>query len=86
MKGMEKTLKALANRRRLGILRYLKKHREASVKEIAGVIKLSIKSTSRHLSILANADILEHEQRQLFVFYRIAPNQNQTVKSIIATL
>jgi len=45
----EKVLKALANRRRLAILVFLKKNREGSVSRIAGAINLSFKSTSRHL-------------------------------------
>ena len=49
---MEKILKAAANRRRLKILSYLKNHRKSSVGELAEEIKLSFKSTSRHLAIL----------------------------------
>ncbi len=63
MKELEKPLKALANRRRLAILKYLKQNREASVGEIAGTIKLSFRATSKHLGILAAADILDKEQR-----------------------
>ena len=60
MKNLERLLKALANRRRLEILKVLKKEREGelSVGEIAERIGLSFKATSRHLSILIGADIL----------------------------
>ena len=64
---MEKILKALANRRRLKILQLLKERRRVSVTEIAGHIKLSFKSTSRHLSVLRNADLVEGEQVGLSV-------------------
>ena len=57
-KEFERHLKALANRRRLAILRYLKKHREAPVGEIAHEIKLSFKATSKHLAFLAAVDIV----------------------------
>lgn len=70
-KELEKALKALANKRRLQILRYLKKVKEAPVGDIAEEIRLSFKSTSRHLSVLAAADILERDQRSLQVFYRL---------------
>ncbi len=82
--SLEKSLKALANRRRLAILAYLRKEKEARVTEIASVIKLSFKSTSRHLNLLANTDILEREQRSLDVFYRIAEHLPTPVKSVIS--
>ena len=63
MRELERILKALANRRRLAILKYLKKTHEATVGEIAGEIKLSFKSTSKHLCVLAGADIIERDQR-----------------------
>ena len=86
MNDLEKVLKALANRRRLAILRYLKKNKEASVAEIASGIKLSFKATSKHLNILANADILEKEQRDLQVFYEIAADQPAGVRGIVSLL
>ena len=43
MKELEKMLKALANRRRLAILKYLKENREAYVGNIADVIHLSLR-------------------------------------------
>jgi len=65
----EKTLKALANRRRLKIIEYLGGGKKASVSELAGHLKLSFKSTSKHLLILRNADIVESEQVSLARFY-----------------
>ncbi len=85
-KNLEKQLKALANRRRLAILKHIKSHREASVSEIAGAIKLSFKSTSRHLGVLAALDIIEREQRSLQAFYRISPTNSQIVKNIVSVL
>jgi len=86
MKELEKSLKALANRRRLGILKYLKNKGEAPVGEIADQIKLSFKSISRHLSVLASVDILEKDQRSLQVFYRVADNQKPVVSKILSIL
>lgn len=70
IKQTEKVLKALANKRRLAILRYLKKEKEATVSEIAAAIKLSFKATSKHLQILSSAEIVEKDQRRLNMFYR----------------
>lgn len=77
MRDLERTLKALANRRRLAIVRYLKQEREAPVGEIAGEIELSFKATSKHLRVLAAADIVEHDQRSLQMYYRLAPIHSQ---------
>jgi len=66
---LERYLKAVANRRRLAILKYLKLNREAPVGEIAGAIHLSLKATSKHLGILASADILAREQRSKEMYY-----------------
>ena len=84
MKEYERILKSLANRRRLAILSYLKKEREARVTEIAAAIKLSFKATSRHLNLLAAADILDREQHGLDVFYRISSNLPPPAKSVLA--
>ncbi|MEK7581966.1 MAG: metalloregulator ArsR/SmtB family transcription factor [Patescibacteria group bacterium] len=81
-KEMERVLKALANRRRLAIIKFIKKEKEASVGDVAGEIKLSFKSTSKHLALLAAADILEKEQRSSQMFYRLAGNFPETIKHL----
>jgi DNA-binding transcriptional ArsR family regulator len=88
MRNLERTLKALANRRRLAIVAYLKKEREAPVGEIAGEIELSFKATSKHLRVLAAADIVEHDQRSLQMYYRLTPTNAQTpaARAIISFL
>jgi len=86
MKDLERILKALANKRRLSIVRYLKKKGEATVGEIAGAIKLSFTATSRHLNMLYTADIVEKEQRSLQVFYRISSQPHHLVKYISNSL
>lgn len=85
-KEVEKALKALANGRRLRIILFLKKKREASVGEVAEEIRLSFRATSRHLSVLSAADILEREQRGLQVFYRIAKNPPLPLETILVLL
>lgn len=86
MKELEKILKALANKRRLAILKYLKKNQPATVTNIASEIDLSFKSTSKHLGVLSAADIVEKDQRSLQMFYRIAVNQNPAAARIISLL
>ena len=65
-------MKALANRRRLAIMKYLKVEKEASVGDIAEEIRLSFKATSKHLGVLSAAGITDREQRSLQMFYRLA--------------
>lgn len=86
MKKLEKSLKALANRRRLAILKYLKQNKEAPVAEIAEAINLSFKATSKHLGVLAAIDIVERDQRSLQMFYCLASNQKPAVRYILNLL
>ena len=86
MKDLEKILKAFANRRRLAIVKYLKKNGEAPVSKIAGEIKLSFKATSKHLGILTAADILEREQRSLYMYYKISSNLKPIAKQVVSFL
>ena len=80
MKELERQYKALANRRRLHILQFLKNHHQASVGEIAAEIKLTLKATSKHLSILSAVDALEKEQKGLVVYYRLSKTQRSAIK------
>lgn len=86
MNKLERILKALANKRRLNILKYLKKEKEASVGDISDKINLSFKSTSKHLSILFSADIVEKEQKNLQVFYRLSENLEPSAKYIVSII
>ena len=68
---IEKLLKALANNRRLAILKLIKRKKEVNVGTIATEIKLSFRSTSRHLKLLVLANILDREQIGLEVKYSL---------------
>jgi DNA-binding transcriptional ArsR family regulator len=85
---LERILKALANRRRLGVIKFIheSKSKEAHVGEIAEHIGLSFKSTSRHLSILTAAEILIHEQKGLYVYYQLNPVQPQAAQRVLPLL
>jgi len=86
IKHLERILKALANRRRLAILQFLKKEKEANVSDIAEAINLSFRATSKHLGILAAADLVEREQRGLQMWYKIMPKIYTIARSIIFIL
>jgi ArsR family transcriptional regulator len=82
-KELEKILKALANRRRLAIVRALKDAREAHVGDVAWEIHLSFAATSRHLVIMERAGILEKTQRDKKVFYRLAQPAKFCIANVI---
>lgn len=86
MKELERILRALANKRRLAIVQYLKKNREAPVTELAGAINLSFRSTSRHLSILFGAGVLEKRQQSTEVYYFLAPRRHPTLEHVLGLL
>ena len=81
---LERQLKVLANRRRLAILRTLRNRKEANVTYVAGSIKLSFTSTSKHLTMLERAGFVEKEQRSLNMYYRIAADAPKILSSIFA--
>jgi|SRR3989344_3281550 len=86
MKQFEKILKALANKRRLAIVQFLKSNPSRSVGEIAQKIKLSFKATSKHLHILSAADILDPEKRSLQIYYSLSAQCPALAKQIISKL
>lgn len=71
LRDATRTLKALANDRRLWIVRELAREKELTVGDIAKRIKLSYKSTSKHLQKLSEAELLHREQRSLEVYCSI---------------
>jgi DNA-binding transcriptional ArsR family regulator len=85
-KELEKILKALANKRRILILKFIKKSGRAPVGEISGAIKLSFKATSKHLMILSNADILEKEQISLAMYYFLPKDNHQIVSKLLSII
>jgi DNA-binding transcriptional ArsR family regulator len=80
---LERQLKTLANRRRLAILNLLRKRKDANVSDIADSIKLSLTSTSKHLTMLERMEFVEKEQKSLNVYYRIASNRPDLLSKVI---
>ena len=82
-KELEKILKALANKRRISILKYLKSKGTASVGDVAGEMKLSFKATSKHLMILSQVDIVEKEQVSLAMICSLSKTPHPVAKKVI---
>jgi len=85
-KELEKVLKALANRRRLAILRCIVKEKQVNVGRMAEELKLSFKSTSRHLALLVAAGVLEKEQRSSQMFFYLSPTIHRLAGKTISHL
>lgn len=85
-KELEKILKALANKRRIAILKFIKKSGAASVGDIAEAIKLSFKATSKHLMILFNVDIVEKEQISLTMIYSLPKHHHLLVAKLLSII
>jgi DNA-binding transcriptional ArsR family regulator len=86
LKDFEKIHKALANRRRLATLHYLRSKKKANLGDIAEHLRLSYKATSKHLALLTAADIVEKEQRSVQMFFRISKNIPALAKATLSAL
>ncbi len=86
MKETEKILKALANRRRLTIAKYLNRVGSASVSDIADEIRLSFNATSKHLGIMRSADILDRNQINLNMIYSLSKPISPILKTTLSIL
>jgi DNA-binding transcriptional ArsR family regulator len=86
IKYIEKVFKGLANRRRLAIIKLLIKERELPVAEISKQINLSFTSTSKHLGILRQLDIVDRRQESLTIYYRLADPLPYVIKQLVVTL
>ena len=85
-KELERIFKALANKRRLAVISFIKKKKQANVGEIAEAIKLSFKSTSRHLGVLASAGVLDKEQNKLFSIYSFPTDQPPALIKVLSVI
>ncbi len=77
-------MKALANHRRIMIIRYVYKNKNATVGNLAEHLKLSFKSTSKHLGVLKSAEILDGEQKGLSVLYTISEPIHPIIKFLVS--
>ena len=83
---VEKKYKALANRRRLKILKFLFLNKEAKVGEIADNISLSFKATSKHLLILKSSGFIDSKQVNLEQRYSIIDKSDSFTKHTLSLL
>ncbi|MEK7652446.1 MAG: winged helix-turn-helix domain-containing protein [Patescibacteria group bacterium] len=80
---IEKNYKVLANRRRIAIIHFLYKKNRARVSDISEDIKLSFKSTSRHLQVLKAIGMIDSEQMGLEQYYYLTDRNNLFIKHLL---
>lgn len=83
---LERVYKSLGNKRRLIVLQFIAAKSRASVGEVSRHVKLSFPSTSRHLRILANADLLESEQTSTTVYYSVQKERDAITETALRAL
>ncbi len=80
MNELVKLFKALGNKNRLLILRYLIRTDKLTIRELASRIGLSYKSTSKHLLILETRGFIEQMKESGRVYYSIAHFNSDDVR------
>ena len=80
MRQLSKFFRVLGNERRLKILSLLERA-PCTVDSIAEAIKLSVKSTSKHLARLDDAGLLTRQAKGRFVYYGV---RRVTIKKLLA--
>lgn len=83
LKCLNRELKSVADINRLGILKFLKKRKKASVGQVADSLKISFKATSKHLLFLVDQGIVKNEKDGPFVIYRLSENQSTLIRSVL---
>ena len=81
MEELEKSLKALADKNRLRILKLLEV-RKMCVCELAFVLGITQPSVSKHLKKLSSAGIVESEQDRFWTNYYLR-NDNESLKMLL---
>lgn len=81
-----KIMRVLAGRKRLEILNLLSDARGRSVSDIAEHIKLSLKSTSKHVLLLAQVDLLDYRRQKNVVWYKLSAEVPPYLKTILGEI
>lgn len=68
--GIQKTMKAMADPTRRGILELLKRRRMAAG-EIAAQFDMSVPAVSKHLAVLKEADLIRDRREGRYLIYEL---------------
>ena len=84
LKEWTRVFKGLANLSRLRIIGVLTKEKELSVSELAQQIHVTVRGTSKHLSILHHVGVVDRDGRAGQVFYSLNPAMRGEIRSILS--
>ena len=85
IRNLERSLKAIANRRRLCVLQLLSR-RAMSVIELSAELRLSFRSTSKHLQVLTQGGFVESEQIGRSMYYKLSNDLSSKHRKLLALL
>lgn len=71
--------KAMADEKRLMALAFIKRRKEACACEVQAALDLTHATVSHHMSVLAEAGLVEAERRGKWVYYRIPADAEETI-------
>ncbi|PIU82859.1 MAG: hypothetical protein COS68_07160 [Elusimicrobia bacterium CG06_land_8_20_14_3_00_38_11] len=78
-----KIFKAVANERRVKIIRMFGKKDEMTVNNIADELNLSLPSVSKHLLKLENVGLLKKRQTSKWIYYSLNLDKNKRINFAI---
>ncbi len=80
-----RTCRALANRRRLAVLRFLLRHQRQCVSDVAAQVGISESSASQCLRALNARGILDARRTSRWVVYTVSPNSTISFSEALVT-
>jgi len=83
---LERHFRAVANRKRLEILLLLNRQAPLPLYQIATKVRLSVKSTNKHLSQLLHTGFVAKNRQGLFVLYRLEDEAKPLVTKLLKLL
>lgn len=86
MKELAKVFKALSDESRLRILNLIFRSGEICVCDIESITGFTQTKTSRHLSYLRNAELVDPRQKGLWVLYSISKPKNKEHEQLLDCL
>lgn len=83
LRELEHMFRILSGRKRLEIVRLMLDSKQRAVGDIAVQVRLSLKSASKHVVLLAHVGLLERRRVGYSMYYRIVDDTPHYLESIL---
>ena len=83
IRELERECKALGQSKRIRIVTFLKRHRGATVGQIAKHIQCTFPTASHHIHVLRNAGIVLDRRRGKYVAYVLSPHMGEMSRTLL---